>query len=106
MNDNNVIKDKLIFILSELEQQKDIAKFYSDSSLSYFDEMTQIREYLELAGEYSLAYETIVATLEFHPFYLSSKAAVKLLEVGLIMRFKTESEEDRMYDLRNIKFFK
>ncbi|NIR13144.1 MAG: hypothetical protein GWN86_04015 [Desulfobacterales bacterium] len=68
--------------------------------MSYDEEMYQIKEYIELAGEYALAYETIVSTLEVHPFVLSGRSSVNLLEVGLIMGFKTEKENDNIYDLR------
>jgi len=100
---NKLVEDKLLYILSELEQQKDIGDTYSKESLPFEEEMEQIREYIEFAGEYSVAYETIVATLESHKFLLSSKAAVFLLEVGLVMGFKTEREEDNFFNIRKGK---
>ena len=52
------------------------------------------------AGEYGLVYENVVSKLEASPFKLSGKAAIKLLEVGLIFGFKTESESDKEFDRR------
>lgn len=61
--------------------------------------MKQIREFVEV-GEYGIAYESMVAHLEALPFVLSGKAAVSLLELGLLFGFKTEREEDREFDRR------
>jgi hypothetical protein len=98
---DELIEIKLMAILSELEQQHTVGEKYSENSLSYREEMEQIREFIDLAGEYTLAYEIIVATLEKHPFFLSSKAAVNLLEIGLFMQYKTDREEDKIFDIRN-----
>jgi hypothetical protein len=42
----------------------------------------------------------MVANLEKFPFTLSGPAAVKLLEVGLKMRYKTDRTEDEAFDMR------
>ena len=57
-------------------------------------------EWLDDAGKYGLVYENVVSMLEVWPFKLSGKAAIKLLEVGLIFGFKTESESDKGFDRR------
>jgi hypothetical protein len=46
-----------------------------------------------------LAYESLISMLEFH-FQRSGCTAVKLLEVGLLLRFKTERPEDAQFDGR------
>jgi hypothetical protein len=102
MNEINqkIIEDNLLYILSELEKQKNLADFYPKENLSYNEQMALIKEYLEIAGEFGLAYEMIVSTLENYPFILSSTSAIKLLEVGLLFGFKTENIKDKIYDLR------
>jgi len=94
------IENNLQCLLQELKKQPEVAKFYPTDSLSYEKDMDQITEYIELAGEYGLAYECIVGDLEMFPFKVSGAAAVKLLELGLIMKFKTEADEDKDFDIR------
>jgi hypothetical protein len=98
LNGYKQIEERLLIVLSELERQPEVAKNYQPGVLPYNEEINQIKEYIELAGEYGLAYETIVASLEEHPFILSGIAAVKLLEVGLLMGFKTERVEDNAFN--------
>jgi hypothetical protein len=62
--------------------------------------MKQIFEYIDLAGEYEVAYEILMATVEAYPFLLSGKAAVCLLELGLLFGYKTERKEDDLFDRR------
>jgi len=97
---DNEVRSRLLSILIELERQREVASSYSPGSLPYVDEMRQLREYIELAGEYAIAYESIVATVETHPFRLSGTAAVKLLEVALSMGYKTDRPEDASFDIR------
>lgn len=52
------------------------------------------------AGEFGLAYETMISLLESFPFMLTGSAAVRLLEVGLIFGFKTDSDDDKAFDRR------
>lgn len=40
--------------------------------------------------------------LEIFPFKLTGLAAIKLLEVGLLMGFKSDQEVDRLFDRRLI----
>ena len=63
--------------------------------------MSRIGEWLDV-NEFGIAYESIVATIEYHPFTLSSRAAVGLLEVALLLGFKTEREEDKAFDRRKM----
>ena len=97
---DNIVQSRLMRVLQELQMQPELATHYPDNRLSFQDQMEQIREYVADAGEYGIAYESIVANLEQVPFTLSAEAAVKLLEVGLIMRYKTERPEDQIFDMR------
>lgn len=94
------IEKKLMYILCQMEPQHHLASSYPQETMSFQDQMAQIREYIELAGEYGLAYELIVVNLEKHSFQLTGTAAVYLLELALIMKYKTERDEDLMFDLR------
>jgi hypothetical protein len=94
------IETCLAFILCQMEQQHQLASTYPEEMMSFTDQMAQIREYIEVAGEYGLAYELMVINLENHPFQLTGSAAVKLLELALIMKFKTDRSEDKIFDLR------
>jgi hypothetical protein len=92
---------RLLKVLKELEQQPHVSHSYPPNRLSFPDEMKQIREYIEVAGEYGLAYDLIVAELEVHPFVLSGKAAISLLELGLLIGYKSDEEKDGVFDRRN-----
>jgi hypothetical protein len=91
--------DNLTLILRELEAQPQIGKYYPPTAMSYGDQVAQIREFIDV-GEYLLAYEYINGALEEFPYSISGKAAIKLLEVGLLMGFKSELERDRIFDRR------
>jgi hypothetical protein len=95
------VETRLRRILDELERQADVSAAYRADALSFSDEMAQIREYIEVAGEYGAAYESLVATIESHPFVLSGKAAVSLLEVGLLLGYKTDRNEDKEFGTSN-----
>ncbi|AZG14884.1 hypothetical protein [Cupriavidus pauculus] len=100
LSNNDLIEANLLFVLNELEGQPEIAAYYSTTTLSYEEQMAQIREFIELAGEYGLAYEYIGGALESFPFRVSGAAAIKLLEVGLLMGFKSELDLDKRFDRR------
>ncbi|HCE11029.1 MAG TPA: hypothetical protein DEQ40_20970 [Oxalobacteraceae bacterium] len=102
MNDNaKVIENNLLFLLGELRDQPEVATHFPPEMQSCDEQLAQIEEYLVEAGEYGLGYELTVALLESFPFKLSSLASVKLLEVGLLMGFKTEAPEDAKFDRRS-----
>jgi hypothetical protein len=98
--DANSIKERLRRLLSEMREQSQLASYFGGESLSFEEEMEQIREFIEDAGEYGIAYESIVSALEDIPFKISGKAAVNLLEVGLLLGYKTEKPSDRPFDRR------
>ncbi len=94
------IEARLLCVLGEIEGQEDVSACYSPEALPFVEEMGQFHEYIEIAGEYGAAYETLVAAIDAHPFLLSGKAAICLLELGLIFRYKTDRKEDVLFDLR------
>ena len=98
--DYQLIESNLSFVLAELGSQPEVASFFPAKSLSYQEQIDQLSEWVDDAGEYGLVYENVVSMLEVFPFKLSGKAAIKLLEVGLIFGFKTESESDKGFDRR------
>lgn len=87
-------------VLNEVERQKHVAAHYPPNVLQFADQMKQIHEYIEFASEYGIAYESLVATLEAFPFVLSGKVAVALLELGLLLGFKTDRKGDIAFDRR------
>ena len=98
--DYQLIESNLSFVLAELGSQPEVASLFPPESLSYQEQIDQLSEWVDDAGEYGLVYENVVSVLEVFPFKLSGKAAIKLLEVGLIFGFKTESESDKGFDRR------
>jgi hypothetical protein len=101
MNDvDGLIESNLLAVLAELSQQPAVGATFPSEMRSYPEQVEQLREYVELAGEYGVAYEALVSMLEMFPFQLSGPVAVKLLEVGLLMKFKTERPEDSQFDSR------
>jgi hypothetical protein len=98
--DYRFIENNLSFVLAELGSQPEVGSFFPPESLSYQEQIGQLYEWVNDAGEYGLAYENVVSMLEVLPFKLSGKAAIKLLEVGLIFGFKTDSEADKGFDRR------
>lgn len=83
-----------------VQQGEAVAESYPDDGFSFDDEFKQIAEFLGPAIEYGAAYECIIANLEAAPFKLSAKAAIALLEAGLLLRYKTDREEDAAFDFR------
>lgn len=93
------LEGRLLALLSEMRGQPHVARAYGPEHLPYEDEMTEIGEFIEV-GEYGCAYEVILASLENRPLMLSGHVAVQLLELGLLLGFKTERPEDREFDRR------
>jgi hypothetical protein len=94
------IESRLLCVLSEIEKQRSVSASFPVGVLPFADEMKEIRENIEVAGEYGVAYETLVATIEVYPFVLSGKAAIALLELGLLLGYKTDRREDSLFDRR------
>jgi hypothetical protein len=99
MSNLHLIKANLLVVLREVEAQPHVGKLV-DKLQSFNDQMQQLHEYLEIAGEYGIAYESLVRLLEQFPFQLSGRAAIKLLEAGLLLKYKTELPEDSPFDNR------
>ena len=96
-----MIIERLSRVLGEMRMQKSqVEEYYPPEGISFEDEVAQLDEFLGPANEFGAAYECIVANLEAAPFTLSSAAALALLEVGLLMRYKTDRQEDGAFDFR------
>ena len=95
-----LIEANLLFILAEIRKQPDVGANFPVELRGFAEQLEQLREYIEDAGEYGIAYESLVCMLEEFPFQLSGRAAVKLLEVGLSMGLKTERPGDERFDRR------
>lgn len=98
--DAELIKSNLQFLLAEIGNQSDVLEGFPLDLQRFPEEIESIREWVEEAGEFGIAYEAMVAMLETFPFQISGAAAVKLLEVGLLMRFKTDQVQDAKFDSR------
>jgi hypothetical protein len=94
-----LIEQNLTVVLSKIEGQSEVGATYSPGLLPFEQHMAQIHEFIDV-GEYGLAYESMVASLEGYAFRLSGSAAVKLLEVGRLFGFKTERTRDAQFDPR------
>jgi hypothetical protein len=90
----------LVSLIGEIESQGNVGRQFPAEMQSLRDQSSQLREFVEHAGEYGVAYESIVAMLERFPFVLSGMGAVRLLEVGLLLKYKTGLSADSMFDGR------
>jgi hypothetical protein len=97
---HELVENNLSAVLTEIRGQVDVGKPFPPELQSFSEQVEQIREWIEDAREYGLAYESLVTMLEAFPFQLSGRAVIKLLEVGLLMRLKTERPEDAQFDSR------
>lgn len=93
-------KEKMIQIYLEIRSQHDVGALISDSQLSFNEQMNNIYEYINDAGEHEIAYELIICLLEMYPFVISSLNAVLLVEIALSFKYKTDRDVDKQYDLR------
>jgi hypothetical protein len=97
-----LIKDRLTAVLAEIRVQNDVGRLFPPEVQGFSEQVGQISEWIEDADEYGIAYESLVSMLEEFPFQISGRVAIKLLEVGLLMRFKTERVEDAAFDSREV----
>ncbi|NIK53764.1 hypothetical protein ABQY74_009465 [Xanthomonas sp. WHRI 7064] len=97
---HNLVKKNLYIVISELANQPGVGNSFLKNEMSYVDQINQVMEWVQDAGEYGLAYESIICLLEKYDFTLSGFAVVKLLEVALIFGFKTDLEQDKDFDRR------
>ena len=97
---SELIKANLHAVFVEMAAQPEAGAAYPAEQASFEKHMGFLREWIEDHREYGIAYESIVAALEELPFRLSGKAAVKLLEVGLLLGFKTDRSKDKSFDVR------
>jgi hypothetical protein len=95
-----ILEDNLLSVIDELETQSHLGNKIPSNILSLEEQIAQWREFIELAGEYEIAYESIIALLEILPFKLTSITAIKLIEIALLLRYKTDRDEDKIFDSR------
>ncbi|SEL92877.1 hypothetical protein SAMN05216359_1279 [Roseateles sp. YR242] len=98
--DTSLIPANLLAILDEVRQQPDVGTGFPPELLTFSGHVERLREWIEDANEFGIAYELLVSMLENFPFQLSGPTAVKLLEVGLVMQFKTDRPQDVRFDFR------
>lgn len=97
---HRIVENNLLLIMKEISDQPEIFVHFPAEQLSYREWIEQQNEWVQDAGEYGIAYESLISVLEAYPFVLSGIAAVKLLEVGLLFKFKTEDDRDKIFDSR------
>lgn len=98
--DVSIVERNLLVVLAEIRNQPGVGGTFPKELQSFPDTIKQIAEYIEVAGEYGLAYESLVSMLEHFPFHLTGAAAIKLLEIGLLLQYKTDMTEDACFDSR------
>jgi hypothetical protein len=91
------IKNNLVQILDELKTKR---VELPPELLSFEEQLQQLEEWINYAGEYGIAYESIVVLLEDQALQITGSAAVRLLETSLLLGYKTDREKDKPYDLR------
>ncbi len=99
MTDREIIIANLMLVASEMDQPS-VAAQIPPSMATLRDQLQQIDEFLGEANEFALAYESIVSLLELFPFAMSGPASVRLLEAGLLLRYKTDRPADARFDVR------
>lgn len=92
------IEISLLQILAEIRVQDSIGKNFPDQTLAFKDEIVQIDDWIVNHGEYDIAYESIVCLLEQYQFILTGPTAIKLLEAGLIIGYKTRRPENDRFN--------
>jgi hypothetical protein len=95
------VEANLSSVIREMSAQPEAAD--PKDPASFEELMSDVRKWIEDHGEYGVAYEAMVAELERGEFRLSGRAAVKLLEVGLLFGFKTERPQDKRFNLKTPK---
>jgi|SaaInlStandDraft_4_1057021.scaffolds.fasta_scaffold192521_2 hypothetical protein len=101
MNDEKIyemIIERLKSIHEELASQMYLSRYDKKEFASYKECLDYIPEFID-AYEHGLSYEFTVNILENYPATLSGKNAIYLLELGLLMGFKTEADEDKIFNL-------
>lgn len=100
MYDENAVEEKLRYILDDLKGRPEISDKFPNNMLNYQEYMNQLTEYIEYASEYEVAYESVVCLLERVNFSVSSNSSIKLLELGLLYKYKTGLDKDKEFDFR------
>lgn len=91
----------LEYVVEQLSQLRELSDIEDSNQMPIADQIRQIGEWIS-ANETNIAYESIVCIMEKYNFVVPSLCAIKLLEVGLMFRYKTDRDEDKIFDGRNI----
>lgn len=76
------------------------ARSSASSEECFVHQMNLINEFID-NNEFELAYEELVLWLEDGHFLVSGSTAVRLLEIGLLLGFKSERDCDSRFDRRS-----
>ncbi len=79
------IANNLLFIVNEIAKQEHLQFYYPPETMSFNEQIEEIREYIDVY-EYGLAYEGILCIFNEVAFEVTSNTAIKLLEVGLLIK--------------------
>jgi hypothetical protein len=97
----DLIESCLLDIFAEIKDQEDVGRLFTPNQMSFSKEKELIFEFIDLAGEFGLAYEYMGGMLELYPFKMSGPAVVKLLDVGLLWGYKSNLPKDDLFNRQN-----
>ena len=92
-----LIRANLVSIFDGLSEQTAAAREFWGSEAESVQALAELRELIFDADEFGLAYEEIVCVCEIGTFVLKGSDAVKLLEIGLLLGYKTARASDEMF---------
>ncbi|TGL60643.1 hypothetical protein [Leptospira sarikeiensis] len=93
MNSNvEIIERNLLAVIEEIAKQESVGALIPDTMLSLEGLVERLREYINIAGEYAIAYEIITSSLEKLPFTLQGGTIIKLIDVALIMGYRYKKD--------------
>lgn len=95
------VEANLSSVMREMAAQPEAAD--PTDTASFEELMSDVGKWIEDHGQYGIAYEAMVAELESGEFRLSGRAAVKLLEVGLLFGYKTKRPQDKRFNVATPK---
>ncbi len=95
----NKVMSNLQTVFEEMRVQNELSVYYPSNVLPFDKQMVQLDEYINDYDEFGIAYELIICNLEHYPFILKGTTVVKLVEVALLMGYKTDREEDEIFTI-------
>ena len=98
------IKKMLVYILNEIKDQEYntmLVPNYRNQNKIFEIDIGYAFRLIDVHENYILSYESILLSLEEFSYKLSGKAVVKLLELGLIFKYKIDAREYSYLDFSN-----